>query len=148
MKIICMFIFFAGFISCTSQQPQVASNPNALKRINITSSEQVAELRQAGAEIIVQEPDYVVARTEKMTQQLSFAFKPVQEKDLIQRLAKVAISGPADLQRIADMGIDIWEIKADSAICRVFDVHLEKCQQQNLTYQIIASNAAERENAE
>lgn len=135
-------LFLALFIaSCQSPQPS-AKSASGLRKIKYSSAEELARIRQAGAEIVVQEPDYVIIRVDStMTAALALPAEPLQEKDLVQRLVYITLQDSTSVQQIVDAGLDLWETRGDTAIARAFDIQLEKLQEAGFSFQIIAADA-------
>lgn len=135
-------LFLALFIaSCQSPQPS-AKSASGLRKIKYSSTEELARIRQAGAEIIVQEPDYVIIRVDStMTAALALPAETLQEKDLVQRLVYITLQDSTSVQQIVDAGLDLWETRGDTAIARAFDIQLEKLQEAGFSFQIIAADA-------
>lgn len=141
-----------GLMACDTSQPEpsaqqaASSSANALKKIAYKNAEELQRLRDSGAEIIVQQPDYVIVRSD--SQALSaFAANasPAQELDLIQRLAHVQLRDSSDVQKIVDAGVDLWEIKTDTAIVRAFDIQLERLRAAGMSLRLVKQDAAQTE---
>jgi len=146
-----MFRIYFVLLAClvlafcqSDQQPQQAQSAG-LQKIYYKNQEEIQKLRDAGAEIIVQEPDYVVIRTDKMMQTQGLKSEPIQEIDLVQRLVKVHLKDSTDLQKVVDTGVDLWEVKNNTAVVRAFDLYIEKMKQAGLSVKIIAKNASKME---
>ncbi|MEK7727314.1 MAG: hypothetical protein AAB354_02810 [candidate division KSB1 bacterium] len=140
-----------GLAACNTQpQPSVqqvaTSSTNALKKISYKSAEELQRLRDSGAEIIVQQADYVIVRTDSATVS-AFAANATtaQEQDLIQRLAHVQLRDSSDVQRIVDSGVDLWEVNADTAIVRAFDIQLERLRQAGMSLRVVKTDASKEE---
>ena len=142
MKILhCFIIVLLLCGACTTPKPQQAKQQQ-LQKIFYSSEDEIQRLRNAGAEIIVKESDYVIVRTDSMLNAQSFSFEPIQESDLVQRLIKIIVKDSTDKCAIANVGIDIWEVKADTIIARAYDNYIEQLKNAGLSVQIIATNAA------
>lgn len=115
-----------------------------LKKVQYTSAEELRELRKAGAEIIVLQPDYVVIRTDSMENARAFRLESVREEDLVQRLVHIHLENPADVQKIVDTGIDLWEIKEDTAIAQAYDIYIERLRREGIAVTIVARDARNR----
>jgi hypothetical protein len=141
------FLLFACLIFAfckTEQQPQQAQS-KALQKIYYKSPEEVQKLRQAGAEIIVQQPDYVIVRTDSMLQIQGLKSEPIQEADMVQRLVKIYLKDSTDLQTIVNSGVDLWQVKGDTAIARAYDIYIDRLKKAGLSVTIIAKNASKME---
>ena len=133
------------FAFCQSQQQPQQAQSQGLQKIYYKNQDEIQNLRDAGADIIVQEPDYVVIRTDKMLQTHGLKSEPIQEVDLVQRLVKIALKDSSDLQTVVNTGVDLWEVKNDTAVVRAFDIYIEQLKQAGLSVEIIANNASKME---
>jgi hypothetical protein len=140
-----------GLIGCASQpepgvQQAPSSSADALKKISYQNAEELQRLRDSGAEIIVQQENYVIVRTDSQTLS-AFAANAaaVQEQDLIQRLVHVQLRDAGDVQLIVDAGADLWEVKSDTAIVRAFDIQLERLRKAGVPYRLVKQDASEEE---
>lgn len=140
-------IIFLLWIGCGSEEPQQAQSVG-LQKIAIESQEDVDRLRAAGAEIIVQEHDYVIVRAKNMIQSQELGGAPIEESDLIQRLIRVPFKDSGDLQKAVDVGIDLWKVQGDTIIARAFDIYIEKLKQMGFKVEIIARDASKWEGGE
>ena len=137
----------------TQPEPGVQQTPTSsasgLKKITYKNAEELQRLRDSGAEIIVQQADYVIVRTDSQTIS-AFAANTTaaQEQDLIQRLAHVQLRDSSDVQKIVDAGVDLWEVQADTAIVRAFDIQLEHLRQAGLGLRVVKANASQSEGKE
>jgi hypothetical protein len=136
------------FAFCQSEQQPQQAQSQGLQKVYYNNQDEIQNLRQAGAEIIVQEPDYVVIRTDKMLQTHGLKLEPIQEVDMVQRLVKVALKDSTDLQTIVNSGVDLWEVKNDTAVVRAFDIYIERLKEAGLSVKIIAQNASKMEEKE
>ncbi|MFZ5517183.1 MAG: hypothetical protein ACOY90_11130 [Candidatus Zhuqueibacterota bacterium] len=136
------FILVAAIFlaTCNSKPPQQAQTTE-LRRVAYSDPDQVDQLRKAGAKIIVQEPDYVVIRTDSMISALSLPSSPIAESDLVQRLIYVIARDSGDVQKIINTGIDFWQVKGDTVIARAFDIYIERLKAEGFTVTIIETNA-------
>jgi len=139
-----LFIFMIFAFCQPEQQPQQAQS-QGLRKIYYKNQQEVQQLRQAGAEIIVQEPDYVIIRTDSMLQALSVKSDPIEETDLVQRLVKIHVKDSQDIQTVANSGIDLWEVKGDTALGRAFDIYIERLKKAGLSVKIVAEDASKWE---
>jgi len=141
------FLLFAGviFVFCQSEQQPQQAQSQQLQKVYYKSADEVQKLRDAGAEIIVQQPDYVIIKTGKMIAAQDVKSEPIKESDLIQRLVKIYLKDSTDLQTAVNSGIDLWEVKNDTAIARAYDIYIEALRKAGLSVEIIAQNASQRE---
>jgi len=145
LKINLFLISCLIFVFCQSaQQPQQAQS-QGLQKIYYKSQAELQKLREAGAEIVVEEPDYVIIRTDSMLQTESLNSVPIEEQDLVQRLVKIHVKDSTDIQAVVNSGMDLWEIKADTAIGRAYDLYIERLRKAGLTVKIIARDASKME---
>lgn len=133
------------FAFCQSEQQPQQAQSQGLQKIYYKSQDEIQNLRNAGAEIIVQEPDYVVIRTDKMLQAHGLKSEPIQEVDLVQRLVKIQLKDSTDLQTIVNSGVDLWEVKNDTAVVRAFDIYIEQLKQAGLSVEVVAQDASKLE---
>ncbi len=135
----CFIVPWIG-ISLAQQPPG-----KGLKKVRYSSQAEVQQLRQVGAEIIVQQPDYVIIRTDSIQGTLSVQLEAFTEAELVQRLVQISLSDSGDVQTIVDTGVDLWEVKDSTAIAQAFDIYIEKLRQSGFTVEIIAEDARNRE---
>ena len=72
-----LFVCLISAFCQSEQQPQQAQKAG-LQKVYYNNQDEIQSLRNAGAEIIVQEPDYVVIRTDKMLQAHGLKSEPIQ----------------------------------------------------------------------
>lgn len=140
--IVIAFMTFCLCLACDQGSQMQQSASGGLRKVKITGTEDVARLKQAGAEIIVQESDYVVVRTDKMVTALAVPSEAIAESDLVQRLIHVFLMAPGDLDRVVNQGIDLWEVKGDTVVARAFDLYIHKLQEAGFRVEIIAQDAS------
>jgi len=145
LRIYFLLLFCLIFAFCQSEQQPQQAQSQGLQKIYYKSEEQVQQLRRAGAEIIVQEPDYVIVRTDSMLQTQDLKSEAIQEADLIHRLVKIHLRDSTDLQKVVNSGVDLWEVKGDTAVARAFDIYIERLREAGLSVKIIAKNASKME---
>jgi len=129
--------------ACSTPSPS-GKGPAELRKIRYADAAELQRIRQTGAEIIVQQPDYVVIRSDSaQLAALSLPSQLVQEQDLVQRLVAIVLRDSTSLQTVVDSGVDLWETRGDTAIARAFDIQLDKLRQEGLAITVIAENADE-----
>jgi hypothetical protein len=116
---------------------------SGLRKISGLSESQIDGLRQAGADIIVREPDYVVIRTSSMTAPLAFSSNPIEEKDLVQRLVHIHIPDSVALQTVLNSGVDFWNVEGDTVVARAFDIYINDLKAAGLSLRVVAQNASQ-----
>jgi hypothetical protein len=142
-----LFMLLGIFMLTNCKQQQPASTPTAtgLRKISVSDQQTVERLRQSGVKILVQQSDYVIIYSDSASinqlQALEVNPQPTSEKDLVQRLARINFADKTQLQKIADLGIDIWDVQGDSVTARVYDLHLEQLQQNGFSYRILKTDA-------
>jgi hypothetical protein len=142
-KILAMMFSIALIISCSQQIEQ--QSVGGLKKISYSSEEQLQALKDSGAEIIVQEPKYVVVRTDEMLQALDVQSTNIKEIDLVQRLVFVHLKDSTSLQTVVNTGVDLWQVVEDTAIVRAFDLYINEMRDAGLDLRIIAQDASKWE---
>jgi hypothetical protein len=140
-KILLLILGAMTFAACGQQQP-AARSTKGLRKISVTDAETVARIRQSGAKILVQEPDYLVVYSEG---EVGISSQPASEQDLVQRVARIHFADQTQLQKIVDLGVDLWEVESDSATARVYDLYLEQLKQDGFAYRILKMDAAKEE---
>jgi hypothetical protein len=148
-----LLLFFLGVLTlsaCRQQQPAATATPSGLRKIPYTDSQTVEKVRQSGVKILVQEPDYLIVYSDSASvqalQTLTVTPQAATEADLVQRLVKIHFADQAQLQKIVDLGVDLWQVEGDSATVRAYDLHLEKLKQEGFTYRILKMDASAKEN--
>ena len=136
------------FAFCQSEQQPQPAQTAGLQKVYYSNQAEIENLRNAGAEIIVQEPGYVVIKTDEMLQTHGLKSEPIQEVDLVQRLVKIALKDSTDLQTVVNSGVDLWQVKNDTAVVRAFDIYIERLKAAGLSVEIIAKNASKMEEQE
>ncbi len=142
-KILIVLLSFLLLASCSREVEQ--QQAGGLKKIYYSSEKQLQAIKNAGAEIIVQEPDYVVVRADEMLQSLSVKSRPIRESDLVQRLVKIHLADSTSLQTVVNTGVDLWQVDGDTAIARAFDLYIDKMRRAGLDVKIIARDASKWE---
>ncbi|MBN1465707.1 hypothetical protein JXA02_08110 [candidate division KSB1 bacterium] len=136
-------LFSLLFIHCGGREGAERTAISSLRKIANPSDAQIQELRQANAEIIVRQPDYIIIRTTKMTTPLAFTASPVAEQDLVQRLVHVHIPDSAALQTVINSGVDFWGVEGDTAVARAYDLYIDDLRAAGLTVRIVAQDASD-----
>ena len=141
-QIVLLALVLIYFTACRPGASDQAAE-KGLRKIYYHNNEEIEQLRNAGAEIVVQQSDYVIVRTNNMVTALSVESEKILEQDLVQRLVTIQLQDSTVLQKVADIGIDIWQIKDDKVLGRAYDIHLERLEKAGLSYQILENDARE-----
>ena len=133
------------FVFCRSEQQPQQAQSGGLQKVYYKNPDEIQNLRNAGAEIIVQEADYVVIKTDKMLQTHGLKLEAIQETDLVQRLIKIQVKDSTDRQIVVNSGVDLWEMKDNFVIARAYDIYIEQLRKAGLIVEIIADDASKWE---
>jgi hypothetical protein len=136
IAILSIFVF-----SCGEKQQAESRHTGGLQKISNPTKTQIQQLKDAGADIIVQESDYIVIRTDNMTEPMAFSSNPIQEQDLKQRLIHVYVPDTTALQTVINSGVDFWQVDGDTAIARAFDLYINNLKAAGLDVRIVAQDA-------
>jgi hypothetical protein len=129
--------------ACHQQQPATTPAAVGLRKISAADSQTVARLRQSGVKILVQQADYLIVYSDSAAMQaLAINAQPATEKDLVQRLVRIHFTDKTQLQKIADLGVDVWEVEGDTVTARVYDLYLEQLKQDGFSYRILKTDAS------
>jgi hypothetical protein len=153
-KISFLFLFIMWFtIACQSStgeqgksgsSQQLQSDVPQMRKIPISAKAEADSLIQLGIDVIVVEDAYVVARLNQSDvakiQSANLKTEPIQETDLIQRLVKIPVNDRSKVSELADLGMDIWEVKEDTVIAQVFDKHIREAEAKGFKVEIVARN--------
>ncbi len=116
--------------------------PAKLQKMMISSSADVQQLIDAGAEIIVQQPDYVIFRGgSAAAAQGATSF---EEVELVQRFVHIALRDSGDVQTIVDMGVDLWDIEGETVVGQAYDLYINRLKKQGFDVKIMAMDAKKR----
>lgn len=155
MKLHLVFSVVVFLLACQQQKPpaagELAKNLQAgkpqLVKIAVRDSAQVNELRRKGYDIVVVQPDYVVAKIDlqqsRALAEASLSMEPVRESDMVQRLVRIAVHNKDEVQKLADMGLDLWQVREDSVFARAYDKYIFELQQKGFHFDILKQNAAD-----
>jgi hypothetical protein len=58
----------------------------------------------------------------------------------VYRLIKISYRSKEEVHRLAQLGLDLWEVKENYAIARGLDKHLDKLQEENFRVEILVDN--------
>ncbi len=149
MKRFIPLLLLLVFIACGQKQEKAgrpvsmeafSSGPKLVK-IPVTDPARIDSLISKGFEVIVAETGYAVVRLDSEGAQavnaMSLNMQAVQETELVQRLIRVVMSDPADLQNIGNTGVDIWEVKGDTVIAQAYDIYIRKIKAAGFPVEII-----------
>lgn len=142
MKMSLLVIFALMLLSCGGQEMTSQQYEGGLRKIVAPSDAQIQALRDAGAEIVVLEPDYVIYRATDTTQPVALSTAPIQEKDLVQRLVHIYLPDSTALQTVVNTGVDLWQVQGDTAVARAFDLYIDKMVAAGLSVRVVAADAS------
>ncbi len=131
-----MVFFFLGLYVIPAQHAKA----QRLQKIRYNSQEEIKQLREVGAEIIVQEDDYVIVRYPNNMPISSDVTEPIKEEDLVQRLVHIHLKDTNDIQKVVNMGVDVWKMKDGIVIASALDFYIEKLREAGFTVEVIAKN--------
>jgi len=144
-KILVILFGVIAFAACRQQQPAATPPASGLRKISAADSQTVERIRQSGVKILVQQPDYLIVYSDSaqigQMQAMAMEAKTATEQDLVQRLVRIHFTDKTQLQKIVDLGVDVWEVQSDSVTARVYDLHLEQLKQDGFTYRILKMDA-------
>ncbi len=144
-------LFFTLLVGCrggggeqSATTPQLESTMPQIKKIAITNKAEADSLINLGVEVIVVEDTYVAARVDSQAtakiQSLNLKLEPIKEAELVQRLVQITAVDTAGRQELADLGIDIWEVRQDTVIAQVFDKHIRQAEARGYRIEILERN--------
>jgi len=146
-KFLVILLAMAVLTACRQQQPATTPAAVGLRKISAADPQTVERLRQSGVKILVQQPDYLIVYSDSAAMQaLAMNTQPATEQDLVQRLVRIHFSDKMQLQKIADLGVDVWEVEADTVTARAYDLYLEQLKQGGFNYRILKMDASAPEN--
>jgi|GEM_PF-1953284 len=129
-------------LSCTStEQVEALTTGKGLRKIPAADAQTIKTLTDAGAEIVVQQPDYLVIRIDGMQAVQNVNTIALSEEDLIQRLVKIQLKDSTSLQTIVDMGIDLWDVEGEQAVARAYDLYIERLKADGFQVTILEENS-------
>ncbi len=132
-----IFIYLFGLNGIFEGQQAFAQE---LKKIRYGSQNEIQQLRESGAEIIVLEEDYAIVRLHDKAQVRSFTAEKVKEEDFIKRLVHIQLKENEDLQKVVDLGVDVWEVKDRVVIASALDISIEKLREKGFAVEIKEKN--------
>lgn len=150
--LILLNIFVMFNISCKKQESTLPQSHEVkgmqtaqLKKIPITDPSLVDNLLSQGLDVIVVEKDYVVIRISpekaQVLDRLQLQAEPIQEQDLVQRLVKIPISTQQQVNELANLGMDIWEVKKDTVVAQAFDKYIREAEKLGFKVEVVKRNA-------
>lgn len=148
-SIICLLLAlaFGGCRQNNSTPSAVQTGDTALYRIENPAPAVLDSLRGAGGQILVHEQDFVIVRLPKARLQSlepqKISYKMATQEDLKYRLVQIATPTNDDRQTVADLGLDIWQVKPDSLLARALDIQLDSLRVHGLVWTVIYDDARE-----
>ena len=155
-KSIVLVLALASLFGCQEApkeeaEPTAAAQPQ-IRKIPISDRTLADSLRRAGLDVLVVEDDYVVVRLQptemQRVQQMNLPIEPLSEQELVQRLVKIPVTGKADVDKLVNLGLDVWEVRGDTVVAQVFDKHIFEAEKLGFRVQIVerdVRNLAKRE---
>lgn len=139
-----VLVLMSLLLVCVACEPQqVTTQLSAgLHKVVRPTTEQIERLRDLGAELVVQEQDYIIIRTEETLEAVSVSTQPVQESDFVHRLVHVHLQDSTSLQKVVNTGVDLWSVENDTAIARAFDIDIRELRDADLDVRIVAQDAS------
>ena len=129
-------------ISCVpTEQVEALTTGKGLRKIPATDAQTIKTLTEAGAEIVVRQPDYLVIRIDGMQAVQSVSTVPLSENDLVQRLVKIRLQDSTSVQKIVDMGIDLWDVEGNDAVAQAYDLYIERLKADGFQVTILEENS-------
>lgn len=123
---------------------EIKSTMTQIKKIPINNKAEADSLIKLGIDVIVVEDNYVAARIQQgdlaKIQTTNYKTEPIREEELIQRLVKIPVEDNSKVTTLANLGMDIWEVKKDTVIAQVFDKQIREAEVKGFTVEIIARN--------
>ncbi len=141
---------------CQNREPKgqqtlmenLKSGKAQLVKIHVNDSTQADSLREKGVEVVVVEPDYVIAKMtlgkSDVLADMHLTMTPADESDLVQRLVRIAVQNNAQVQELADLGLDLWQVKEDSVIAGAYDKYLFELDERGFKYDILKQNTMDQ----
>jgi hypothetical protein len=144
-------LFFILLVGCrggggeqSAPTPREESTMPQIKKIAIRNKAEADSLINLGVEVIVVEDTYVAVRVDSQAtakiESINLKLEPIKEEELVQRLVKITPVDAAGRQALADLGIDIWEVRQDTVIAQVFDKHIREVEARGYRVEILERN--------
>lgn len=127
-----------------SLQQEIKSHQPQIKKIPVENKAQADSLIKLGLDVLVVEETYVAVRIKPedfiKIQTANFKMEPIKEEELIQRLVKIPVKEKSMVSELANLGMDIWEVKKDTVIAQVFDKQIREAEAKGFMVEIVARN--------
>lgn len=148
MILLSIFLIFGCQNRETKEQQTLMENLKSgkaqLVKIDVSDSAQADSLREKGLEVVVVEPGYVIAKLtlggSTVLKDMHLSMVPADESDLVQRLVRIAVQSNAQVQELADMGLDLWQVKEDSVIAAAYDKYLFELDERGFKFDVLKQN--------
>jgi hypothetical protein len=128
-----------------SNQEIAAKSEGQFVKIELSQPGAIDSLLAKGVDVLVAADDYAIIRTDANSiSTLSAAgvkTYAASEGDFIQRLVHISISEKNDVQKIADLGVDIWEVQENVVVAQAYDKHIRQLQEIGLEVEVVADNS-------
>lgn len=112
-----------------------------LVRIDIDKIEDVEQLQQIGLFPIVEETNYVDGLIDKSKdkelKKLGYSFKHIKGDNLVQRIIEISINDKNDVNELAALGLDIWEVNDENIIAMAFDNDIHTIKKKGYKVKIL-----------
>ena len=139
-----ILVLMSLLLFCVACEPQQVSTQLSagLHKIIRPTTEQIERLREMGAELVVQEEEYIIIQVGETLEALSVSTQPVHESDFVHRLIHVHLQDSTSLQNVVNAGVDLWSVENDTAIARAFDIDIQELRDAGLDLRIVAQDAS------
>lgn len=97
-------------------------------------------IRQEVDKVLVQGPNYVVIQFSRKTNYVAgLKLYKTKESDYIRRPLRVTVQNRDEVQFLNSIGMDIWEVKENYVLGRAMDYVIDKIENAELPYELIAT---------
>ncbi|MCW3130185.1 MAG: M14 family zinc carboxypeptidase [Methanophagales archaeon] len=110
-------------------------------KVSIENQDDVDTLSNLGLEIYVIEQNYLAIRItneeEQEIERIGFSVTPIKEDELVHRIVKVVIKNEEDINELANLGLDIWEVNQGYLIAMAYDKHIIELKEKGFVVEIL-----------
>ncbi|MGH1365898.1 MAG: hypothetical protein ACRBF0_20235 [Calditrichia bacterium] len=140
-----IFLIVAFLTGCATPEPvEALSTGKGLRKVPTADAATIEKLTNAGAEILVKQPDYIIIRIDGMQAVQAVNTVQLNEADLIQRVVEIQLQDSTSVQTIVDMGIDLWDVEENKAVAQAYDLHITRLRDAGFTVAILEENSQTR----